>query len=80
LQAAHFIGRSNHQIRLDLRNGACLCAGCHFKAHNDPQGFVEWFKWHRPSDYEYLRRKKNELNKLDYEKMLDKLQKELDNI
>ena len=80
LQAAHFISRSNHQIRFDLRNGISLCAGCHSKAHSDPQGFVEWFKYYRSKDYDYLRAKKNELNKPDYEIIFDKLRKELDNM
>jgi len=76
LQCAHFISRSNHQVRFELANGICLCAGCHFKAHKDPQDFVEWFNNYRMSDYKYLMKRKNRLDRVDYDKILSKLEKE----
>jgi hypothetical protein len=42
-------------------------------AHKDPQDFMIWFKDHRPDDYEYLLKKKNELWDKDYEKVLANL-------
>lgn len=76
--AHHVIGRINRALRWDLRNGCLLCISCHkfskTSAHNDPQGFMEWFKQVRPDDYEYLKIKKNELAKyLDYEEILKQL-------
>jgi hypothetical protein len=46
LQSHHIYGRTNYNLRYDLDNGCCLCAGHHkfFKdsAHNDPLGFTEF--------------------------------------
>ena len=44
LNAHHYIGRRNRDVRWYVPNGFCLCSGCHtFKtrsAHQDP----EWFR------------------------------------
>ena len=44
LNAHHYVGRMNRAVRWDLRNGFCLCVGCHTysirSAHQDP----EWFR------------------------------------
>ena len=44
LNAHHYIGRRNRNVRWYVPNGFCLCSGCHtFKtqsAHQDP----EWFR------------------------------------
>ena len=83
LQSHHVIGRINYILRWDLRNGICLCSGCHmlnkFSAHQDPLGFMEWFKSYRPEDYEYLRIRKNEIRTftvLDYEEIYQELKEE----
>jgi len=73
LNAHHAVGRSNHAVRWDLRNGVTLCVACHFKAHQSPLEFAEWFKRARPEDYEYLMSKKNELWDKDYDKVLEYL-------
>jgi len=43
----HVIGRDNHAVRWDIRNGCLLCSGCHTmnngSAHKDPQDFMIWF-------------------------------------
>ena len=73
----HVVGRRILSIRWDLRNGCLLCTYCHlfskFSAHQDPLGFMEWFKRKRPYDYEYLLAKKNELFDGDYEVILEEL-------
>ena len=73
----HVIGRVNHVLRWDVRNGCLLCAGCHTmntkSAHQDMIWFVDWFKKARPEDYEYLLKKKNGLWDKDYDKVLAKL-------
>jgi hypothetical protein len=44
LNAHHYIGRRNRNVRWDLDNGVCLCSGCHTmkaeSAHQNP----EWFR------------------------------------
>lgn len=73
----HVIGRVNYILRWDIRNGCLLCAGCHtshrFSAHNDPVYFMDWFKKHRPKDYDYLIKKKNKIWDKNYEEILKKL-------
>ena len=58
LHAHHVIGRSNYATRFDLRNGICLCAYCHKlspkSAHEDPQGFMQWYEANYKADYDYL--------------------------
>ena len=85
--AHHIIGRINHILRWDLRNGCYLCIYCHifskFSAHNDPIGFIEWFKLKRPDDYEYLLEKKNQIRTFsisDYEEILKELKEKLNEI
>ena len=74
--AHHIIGRTNHTLRWDLRNGCLLCFKCHFAAHNNPLDFMEWFRNYRTDDYYYLRSKQNEISKyLDYERILDGLRR-----
>lgn len=58
--AHHIIGRINHIVRWDIRNGCYLCYGCHFKAHNDPIEFIDWLKANREDDYYYLTEKRKE--------------------
>lgn len=85
--AHHVIGRINYQLRWDPRNGAYLCIGHHVfskdSAHNDPQGFMIWFKSTRPDDYEYLLTKKNDVktfNILDYQEIYQRLKEEYANL
>lgn len=83
LNAHHIIGRRALNTRWDLRNGCCLCSGCHtFKnqsAHQDPLFFIEWLKKNRPEDLEYLKEKRKESPRpysvKDYEDILNKLKK-----
>ncbi len=44
LQWAHGFSRSYRKVRHDLRNGFCLCAGCHMKYTHDPIGWDEWMR------------------------------------
>ncbi len=54
LNAHHIVGRRNLALRWDLKNGVCLCAGCHtFKtlsAHQNPEFFHFWLEEHRWED------------------------------
>jgi hypothetical protein len=85
LNSHHVVGRGNLNLRWDIRNGACLCVRHHkfgiYSAHENPIWFINWFKTHRPEDYEYLQNP--EFNKFktwyisDYEKILFELEKEL---
>ena len=85
--AHHVIGRINYILRWDLRNGCYLCISCHMfsrlSAHNDPLGFMEWFKFKRPDDYEYLLTKKNDVktfNILDYQEIYQNLKVKYDEV
>lgn len=75
----HIIGKSNHAVRWDIRNGCLLCSGCHTmnnnSAHKDPQGFMIWLEEHRLGDYIYLLLEKNEIWDKDYDKVLEYLNK-----
>lgn len=42
LQAAHVISRKYTATRWDLRNGFCMCVGCHHWGHMNP---AEWGLW-----------------------------------
>lgn len=76
LNCHHIIGRIIYALRWCIGNGCCLCVKCHFEAHNNPIKFINWFKEHRPEDYEYLLIKKNESKTytiFDYEEIYQKL-------
>ncbi len=70
----HFIGRKNRTLRWDLRNKVELCFQDHTggsqSAHNDSPWFNDWFKEHRPEDYEYLEIQKHTIWDKDYDKVL----------
>ena len=82
--AHHIIGRINYNLRWDLKNGCLLCTSCHKfsrnSAHNNPVYFINWFRVHRPEDYEYLQDKKFLAVKTwyisDYEEIYKKLKEE----
>jgi 5-methylcytosine-specific restriction endonuclease McrA len=62
LQCAHIYSRNNLSVRWDLENLVCLCAGCHFKAHQQPIEFTEWVKTFLGQDkYDRLRIRANTL-------------------
>ena len=80
LNAHHIISRHNKILRWDLQNGICLCVSCHkfstHSVHNDPLGFMEFFKKKNPEDYKYLKNKKNQIAHYtisDYEEIYQKL-------
>ncbi len=88
LNAHHVVGRINYGLRWDLRNGCCLCPGCHMfssktSAHNNPIWFLEHFKFHRPDDYEYLLKTKNKIKTFsifDYQEILNNLKEEYEKL
>jgi len=71
LNAHHVIGRINHSLRYDLKNGVVLCSSCHkfstTSAHNDPLHFLEWYKSEYPDNYDYLLANRNEQVKTSME-------------
>jgi hypothetical protein len=84
LNSHHVIGRINYFLRFDLRNGCCLCSSCHVfskeAAHNDPIGFINWFKDTRPDDYQYLLENRNKIahySIYDYQNILKDLKEKL---
>lgn len=82
LNAHHIIGRKNLTLRFDLKNGCCLCSGCHKfyqqSAHEDPLWFTEWLKQNRPDDYNYLQEQKNKkTTSIDYLNLKSELETRL---
>ena len=66
LNSHHIYSRSNHRMRHNLKNGVCLCAGCHtfsstFSAHKTPAEFMDWIRIKRGEAwYKELKEAKNE--------------------
>ncbi len=58
LHAHHLIGRENHALMFDIKNGISLCVGHHkyFKdsAHKGGLVFHDWFMKKYPDRYQYL--------------------------
>lgn len=44
LQCCHIYSRANRAVRWDVDNALCMCAGCHFWAHQSPLEFAELCK------------------------------------
>lgn len=55
LQCAHIYSRKYTSIRFDPFNAVCLCAGCHFWAHQNPLEFIEFIQNSFEGRLEYLR-------------------------
>ena len=80
LNPHHVVGKRNHAVRFDFRNGVCLCSGCHTmktkSAHQDPQWFMNWFKRNRLNDYHAISLAKNKIVKRtiqDYKELVESL-------
>lgn len=54
IHAHHVVGRQNHRLRYEPRNGVSLCAGCHRWVHDDPIAFTHWFEGDRTGDAAFL--------------------------
>lgn len=59
LNSCHFYSRAAKSVRWDLKNGVCLCVGCHFFTHQNPAEFVQWFtEWAGEETLNYLKFKR----------------------
>jgi len=69
--AHHVIGRRNRTLRWDLENGIILCPLHHTfgreSAHQDPLWFAKWFEEHYPERHLWLMKKRNIIDKRDFE-------------
>ena len=77
LNSHHIESRRNIALRHDIRNGCCLCSGCHTfrkdSAHQSPLFFDEWLRKNRLDDYNYIKDNRNNIKKMyaaDYEQPL----------
>ena len=74
LNAHHIIGRRAMNTRYDLRNGCCLCSGCHTfgnkSAHQNPLWFDEWLRNNRNSDYKHLKEKQWKMKQYTLDELL----------
>lgn len=74
LNSAHIIGRRNHSVRWDVRNGMCLCYNCHMaydhhlplhkKIYDSLIGDIRW---------EHLEKEANIKKKLFYDEVLERI-------
>lgn len=78
----HIVGKKNYRLRYDLRNGCCLCSGCHTfrrnSAHQDPLGMYEYMVDYREEDWDYLITVRNHIKKwsaIEQEELLKKYDK-----
>lgn len=74
LQCCHIFSRRFLVTRWLPENALCLCAGCHFKAHQNPIEFAEFVKKHLGTKaYNDLRRKaKTCIDKVDVLEVIKK--------
>lgn len=85
LNAHHLIHKAVRFFRHDPENGICLCSGCHIfsnelSAHGASWAFDDWMKEHRPDQFEWWVKNRNELHfnaSYDYEKRAGILKAEL---
>ena len=77
LNSHHIEGRRNFRLRWDLRNGVCLCSGCHMfrkeSAHQSPEWFHIWLEENRWEDLQYIMCVRNEVKKWSIEELQIKL-------
>jgi len=74
LQTAHIYSRRILNLRYDPQNVLCLCSRCHFWMHQNPLEAMAWFNKAYPDRAEYLIKKRNTIEKIDYNKILKDLQ------
>lgn len=72
LQCAHIISRRYHQVRWNLDNALCLCAGCHMYFTYHP---LEWEDYIDGLGIDYAKLKKQALayGKIDHKAIYEQL-------
>lgn len=81
MQCAHVRSRRFLGTRWLTENGLCLCAGCHFWAHQNPVEFGVWFVGKYPERWSIIRLESNKIKKYiasDYETIYNTLKGECD--
>lgn len=73
LQCAHIYSRRYKSIRWNPLNALCLCASCHFWAHNNPLEFGEFVHDTIGLEYEDLKNSRNNLGKYLISELEEKL-------
>ena len=76
-QCAHIYSRRHINIRWDKKNALCLCAAHHWWVHDNPLDFSAWINKYRSKDVDYLKQKRNTIEKIDYKDTLEKIRREL---
>jgi hypothetical protein len=72
LQCCHIYSRRYRHTRWDTLNAVCLCAGCHFKAHQNPIDFTKWVeKYLGVGTLDELRQKAHLIKNLTVDEMLE---------
>lgn len=74
LQWCHFLTRGIIKLRYHEKNYACLCAGCHFKAHDNPHWITkEWNRIKGQGTTNWLTKESNKLKPIEIKFYLDVL-------
>jgi hypothetical protein len=74
LQACHIFSRRYLNLRWDLQNILCLCAGCHLWSHANPILFVEFVYELLGEDmYSLLKEARNQITKYTLDDLQIKL-------
>jgi hypothetical protein len=65
LNCAHIFSRRYLHLRWNERNALCLCAKCHFWAHDEPVNFALWLQEYiGQKEIAYLIKERNNLEKV----------------
>jgi hypothetical protein len=79
LNAHHVIGRENHRLAWDIRNGISLCQWCHKWSKVGPHRgsiiFNEWYRLKYPENYDYLLKTHEEPFEITLENMQKVIEK-----
>ena len=75
LQCAHLISRWNLRLRWDKANALCICAGHHRFFTTRPLEWAEFLRENYSSQYAYVMAHKNEISKISFEEVIERLEK-----
>lgn len=74
LQCAHIYSRRYRNTRWDSLNALCLCAGCHFWAHQNPLDFAKFVEERLgEGTCEEIRQRAHSISHVDYEAVYENL-------
>lgn len=73
LDCAHIISRSNKRLRYDPQNAIALDRKCHSWWHLNPSESTAWFREKFPDRWKYIASVRQQIEKPDYEAIINGL-------